>query len=181
MDRFQARTVAEHIIRDTGNTKSDLCKIDQQIVAVQFNLRQQLQSLGCKHLMKIFAGGTLWSEHQDGIIQKIFHGKRRFAHGEIVRICHEDIPEFQHSLKLGVGRKPGIRVVGDDQLSLAVFQKLRTSDGSTVDDLDPYLRMILVETAEIGDEKIAAQSIAGTDPQLTGKISFSGKDSLSLV
>ena len=110
------------IIRDTGNTKSDLCKIDQQIVAVQFNLRQQLQSLGCKHLMKIFAGGTLWSEHQDGIIQKIFHGKRRFAHGEIVRICHEDIPEFQHSLKLGVGRKPGIRVVGDDQLSLAVFQ-----------------------------------------------------------
>ena len=103
MDRFQARTVAEHIIRDTGNTKSDLCKIDQQIVAVQFNLRQQLQSLGCKHLMKIFAGGTLWSEHQDGIIQKIFHGKRRFAHGEIVRICHEDIPEFQHSLKLGVG------------------------------------------------------------------------------
>ena len=41
--------------------------------------------------------------------------------------------------------------------------------------------MILVETAEIGDEKIAAQSIAGTDPQLTGKISFSGKDSLSLV
>ena len=42
MDRFQTRTVAEHIIRDTGNTKSDLCKIDQQIVAVQFNLRQQL-------------------------------------------------------------------------------------------------------------------------------------------
>ena len=41
--------------------------------------------------------------------------------------------------------------------------------------------MILVETAEIGDEKIAAQSIAGTDPQLTGKISFSGKDSFSLV
>ena len=38
-----------------------------------------------------------------------------------------------------------------------------------------------METAEIGDEKIAAQSIAGTDPQLTGKISFSGKDSLSLV
>ena len=36
-----------------------------------------------------------------------------------------------------------------------------------------------METAEIGDEKIAAQSIAGTDPQLTGKISFSGKDSLS--
>ena len=30
--------------------------------------------------------------------------------------------------------------------------------------------MILVETAEIGDEKIAAQSIAGTDPQLTGKL-----------
>ena len=74
-----------------------------------------------------------------------------------------------------------LRVVGDDQLSLAVFQKLRTSDGGTVDDLDSYLRMILVETAEIGDEKIAAQSIAGTDPQLTGKISFSGKDSLSFV
>ena len=65
MDRFQTRTVAEHIIRDTGNTKSDLCKIDQQIVAVQFNLRQQLQSLGCKHLMKIFAGGTL-SERASG-------------------------------------------------------------------------------------------------------------------
>ena len=71
--------------------------------------------------------------------------------------------------------------MADDQLSLAVFQKFRTSDGGTVDDLDPYLRMILVETAEIGDEKIAAQSIAGTDPQLTGKISFSGKDSLSFV
>lgn len=44
VDRFQARAVAEHIVRDTGNTKSDLRKVDQKIVAVQFHLRQQLQS-----------------------------------------------------------------------------------------------------------------------------------------
>ena len=45
MDRFQTRTVAEHIVRDTGNAKSDFRKVDQKIVAVQLHLRQQLQSL----------------------------------------------------------------------------------------------------------------------------------------
>ena len=181
MDRFQARAVAEHIVRDTGNTKSDLRKVDQKIVAVQFHLRQQLQSLGRKHLMKVFTGSAFRSKHQDGIIQKVFQGKRRFSHGKIIRVCYEDITEFQHSLKFCVGRKPGVGVIGDDQFCLAVFQKLRTSDGSDVDDLDPHFRVILVEPAEIRDEEIAAQSIAGTDPQLTGKISLAGKGCLAFV
>ena len=111
------------IVRDTGNAKSDFRKVDQKIVAVQLHLRQQLQSLGRKYLMKVFAGGALRSKHQDGIIQKIFQGKRCFSHGKIIRVCHEDITEFQYSLKFGVGRKPGVGVVGDDQFCLAVFQK----------------------------------------------------------
>ena len=181
VDRFQARAVAEHIVRDTGNAKSDFRKVDQKIVAVQLHLRQQLQSLGRKYLMKVFAGGALRSKHQDGIIQKIFQGKRRFSHGKIIRVCHEDITEFQYSLKFGVGRKPGVGVVGDDQFCLAVFQKLRTSDGSAVDDLDPHFRVVLVEPAEIRNEEITAQSIAGTDPKLAGKIPFAGKGCLSFV
>ena len=89
--------------------------------------------------------------------------------------------EFQNCLKLHMGRKPGVRIVGEDQLSLSVFKKLGTADGGAVDDLDPYVRMILVKTAKIRDEKIAAQSIAGTDTKLSGKIPFSGKSGLPFI
>ena len=38
-----------------------------------------------------------------------------------------------------------------------------------------------MEPAEIRNEEITAQSIAGTDPKLAGKIPFAGKGCLSFV
>ena len=55
-----------------------------------------------------------------------------------------------------MGRKPGVRIVGNDQFSLAVLQKFGASDGSAVDDLDPYIRVILVEPAKIRNQEVAA-------------------------
>ena len=76
MDRFQTRTVAEHIIRDTGNTKSDLCKIDQQIVAAEFDFGYQIQLALLADVVKKFAGHTALVQHQNRILQQFFKVQR---------------------------------------------------------------------------------------------------------
>lgn len=72
INRFQPRAVFKHVIRNAGDAKADLGKVDQKVIAVKLNFRQKLQSLCSKNLMEVFACSTLRCKHQDRIIQKRF-------------------------------------------------------------------------------------------------------------
>ena len=48
-----------------SNAKTNAGKIHQQIIAVQFDFRQQIQPMCCKHLMQVFTGGTFGRKHQN--------------------------------------------------------------------------------------------------------------------
>ena len=69
-NRFQGITGREHIIRNAGNTETNAGKIHQKIVAVKLNLRQQVQSLRGKCLMKVFTGRTFAGQHQNRVFKQ---------------------------------------------------------------------------------------------------------------
>lgn len=63
--------------------------------------------------------------------------------------------------------EPGIGIVDDDEVGLPVFQQIHTADGGGVGHFDMDVRVLPVETAQIGNEKMPADGIAGTDAQLS--------------
>ncbi len=72
----------EHIIRNKGNAKTNACKIHQQVVAVQFDFRQQIQPMRGKRLMKVFAGRTFGGKHQNRMLKTVYSVHRACHSGE---------------------------------------------------------------------------------------------------
>ena len=62
-----------------------------------------------------------------------------------------------------------VRVVGYDQIDLTCFQKLYAFDRGLVDDFDMRARKVPMKPFQIRNKKIAADRIAGADPDLSSR------------
>ena len=87
--------ILTHVIRDACNSKANAGKIQQKIIAVQFYLRQELQSLCGKSLVEIFTGGASGGEHQNRILQKFLQVCLAVDRESIV-VYHKDILKFPY-------------------------------------------------------------------------------------
>ena len=63
------------VIRDEGDSKSDACKIYEQIVAGKFDLGDQIKLMLLKELMEKFVRSTVFIKHQYGISDKLAESK----------------------------------------------------------------------------------------------------------
>lgn len=59
------------IIRDKGDPQTDACKINQQVVAAEFNLRDEIELMLLKQRVKEFACRAFFVQHDDWVIQKL--------------------------------------------------------------------------------------------------------------
>lgn len=59
-------------VRHEGDAKSDVCQIDEQVIAAQLNLRYQIQLVLLEDLVEKFTGGAFPVQHQDGIGLQFF-------------------------------------------------------------------------------------------------------------
>ena len=59
-----------------------------------------------------------------------------------------------------------IWIVDHDQIHLTALQQLHTFNGGLIDDFDVGIREFFVKPFQIGNQKITADSVAGTDANL---------------
>ena len=79
----------------------------------------------------------------------------------------EAVLEILDKTDVGAVSQTGIGIVGEDQIHCTALQQVHTSDGSLVGDLDMDVRVFLVETAQVRDQKIPADGITGADTELS--------------
>ena len=60
----------------------------------------------------------------------------------------------------------GVRGICHNEIYLSVSEQLRTADGSLVGDTDAHVGMFFVKPLEVGNQKIPANGITGSDAQL---------------
>ena len=72
VQREEFAIVGDAVVRDKGDAETDAGKIDQEIVAAQFDFRDQIQLVLLEEVVQEFAGGAFPVEHHDRVVQEIF-------------------------------------------------------------------------------------------------------------
>lgn len=163
----QGVLVGDTVVGHKGDAKADVCQIQQQIIASELDFRHQIQLVLLEQVVEEFTGGTFAVQHQDRIIQQIFQRYRTVGEFRIVFPAGDkDIPERVDRQDVQLAGKACVWEVGDDQIHLSRFQKIHALDGSLVGDLDMDVWPGLVKLFQVRDEKIPADRIAGSNPEL---------------
>lgn len=132
-------------IRHEGDPQPDPGQIDEKIVAAQFDLRHQIQLMLLEHTVEKLAGGAFSVQHEDRVFLKLLEADPFSFQRKIMLIRYENIRKFPEAADiLGIG-KAGIGIVGDDEIRLAILQKMSAFDGSLVIYFNMYIGIVFVE------------------------------------
>ena len=112
-------------IGDKGNAQSNIRQIQKQIIASQFNLRNQIQLMLLKLGVEKFTGAALAIQHQKRKAQEFLQGDRTSLKFRVkLAAGHEIVPERMDLPDMASGTQLGIGIIGYDQIHLAIFQKI---------------------------------------------------------
>lgn len=81
-------------VRDKGDSESDACQIDQEIVAAKFDFRDEIEMGFLEKGMEEFAGGTFLVQHHDRQGLELFQCDFTAFQREMVWVGYENIAEF---------------------------------------------------------------------------------------
>ena len=101
-------------------SKTNACQINKQISAVKLNLLNQILSVGCKKLMKIFTCFAFGRKGEKRIFHQLLYFQGFSFKWKEVRIGNKNIPKFFYHLYFCVCGKPGIGKIAYDQVHLTV-------------------------------------------------------------
>ena len=74
--------------------------------------------------------------------------------------------EFIDDPGVQVACESRVRIIGNDKISLTIFQGFGTFNGSVVRNLDVNIGKLLVKTVQIRYQIVAADGVAGANTQL---------------
>ena len=124
--------------------------------------------MALEQVVQKFAGSALAVQHQNRVFQQILQMDALLIKLRIeLSARHKGIGErvdrlvLQRILKMGVGK------VRDNNIYLACLQQLHAFCGGLIRDLDMNIRVRSVKTAQIRNQKVPADRIAGPDPELS--------------
>ena len=100
-----------------------------------------------KKIVQVLAGGTLAGQHENGIVQKLPEGKPLVFQIKIMAVGDKDILETADFFQVPGISQPGIGVVGENQIHLAVLQQVHAANGGLIGDFDVNTRKFFVKPA----------------------------------
>lgn len=155
------------VIRYKSDAKPDSRKVNEKVIACQLNFRNKVKLVLLEYLMNKFVCCAVLIKHQDRIAQK--PGERKRFPLKLKKRGSGDkyISEFFDPYSGRCSAEIIVRIVDHDQIHKPVLKELGTFHGSLVDDLDVSAGESSVKTLQIRDEKIPADRVAGSDPDLS--------------
>lgn len=140
-------------------------QVQKKVVAGQLCLRGERKAVTDKKLMKEFAGSAGFFQHKNGILCQLRQGKLFPFQGKIILSCYKDILKFSNLIPGFPAGKMGIGGIDHNKIYLIVLEEGDTVSRGSIGNLYTDIGVFPVEPLKVGDQEIAADGVAGANPQ----------------